>query len=113
MPQMDPEQAIEASQLELVQRRIDGADAGPLELHGDLPQLHALVAKRLEACQDLLGQRLHDMVERLLLGLGALLADGLGCLGVDVLLELRMRSQQAEVGDLGRRHQRQDNVRHG
>ena len=46
--------------------------------------------------QDLLGQRLHDMVERLLLGLGTLLADGLGRLGVDVLLELGMRPQQAE-----------------
>ena len=59
-------------------------------------------------CEDLLRQRFHDVVERLLLGLGALLAGGLGRLGVDVLLELGMRAQEAEIGDFGRGHQRQD-----
>ena len=51
------------------------------------------------------------MVERLLLGLGVLLADRLGGLGIDVLLELGMRAQQAEIADLGRGHQRQEHVR--
>ena len=54
-PQVNPEQAIEARHLELVQRHVDGADAGSLQVHGDLPQLHALVAERLETAQDLLG----------------------------------------------------------
>ena len=70
-PQVDPEQAVQAGQLEVVQGRVDDAYARPLQFHGDLPQLQALAAEGLEAVQGLRRKPLHDVLERLLLLAGA------------------------------------------
>lgn len=68
------------------------------QLHGNLPEVAALGPQGLETVEQVARQRTEDVLERLLMPPRRLLPAGFGLLGVDVLLELRMRGQEPDVG---------------
>ena len=103
-PQVNPQQTIQAGQLKLVQRHVDGAHAGTLQVHGDCRSSRHWARSDWKRCNASGGSepRMYCIVCWLATEVSARWR--LRLLGIDVALELGMAPQEADVGDLARQH---------
>ena len=106
--QVDPEQAVEIGELELIERAHRRGAVGLAQLLGDLPHREAAVLEGLEAAKLRRRKRAHQALDRL--GI-RLCAGRLVLLGVDVSLKSGMRPDETQVGGLARQDQRCEHVR--
>jgi hypothetical protein len=107
---MNPEEAIEPVQLELVQGYVNRRNAGTSQVQCDLTKLQTLGAQRLESLQDFGRQRAKNLLQGLLTSLRAFGPSRFRFLGINVTLKLGMASQETNVRDFGGQHDRQQNV---